>query len=79
MTEYINLQKSSGIFEISPENWAKCVLEKYLGNYMNVKSTCPSGNRMHLWITALAIKILELKMGDKKELWDLVVKRAKNS
>ena len=31
---------------------------------------------MHLWITALSMKILEIKMEEKKELWDLVARKS---
>ena len=31
---------------------------------------------MNLWITALSMKILEIKMSDKKDLWNLVVQKS---
>ena len=76
MTELINLQKSNGMFDVSREHWAGSVLEQYLGSYTDVKSNCPSGIEMHLWITALSMKILEIKMEDKKELWDLIARKS---
>ena len=76
MTELINLQKSSGAFDVSREDWAGSVLEDFLGDYEEVKSICPSEIAIHLWITALSMKILEIKMGDEKELWDLVVRKS---
>ena len=76
MTELINLQKSNGAFDVSREIWTGSVLEKYLGDYEHVHSNCPSKIRMDLWITALCTKIFELKMGDDKELWDLVVRKS---
>ena len=76
MTELINLQKSNGMFDVPREHWAGSVLEIYLGSYMDVKSSCPSGIEMPLWITALSMKILEIKMGDKKELWDLIERKS---
>ena len=39
MTELINLQKSSGILEISPENWTVSVLENIL-NFGNEQKKC---------------------------------------
>ena len=51
-------------------------METYLGSYIDVKSNCPSGIKMHLWITALSMKILEIKMEEKKELWDLVARKS---
>ena len=75
MTELINLQKSNGMFDVTHEHWAGSVLEIYLGSYIDVTSNCPSGIEIHLWITALCMKILEIKMGDKKELWDLIARK----
>lgn len=76
MTELINLQKSNGEFELSSENWAGSILEAYLGNYSDVKSCCPNGININLWITALSMKILEVKMDDRKDLWDLVMQKS---
>lgn len=76
MAELISLQKSNGVFEISNKEWTGSVLEKYLGAYTEVKFGCPLGMNMYLWITALSIKILEIKMGNKKELWDLVAQKS---
>ena len=76
MTEIINLQKSNGIFEIPEKGWTGSVLEKYLGGYTEVKLSCPQRMDMNLWITALSMKILERKMSDKKELWNLVVQKS---
>ena len=76
MTELINHQKSNGVFEISSKNWIGSVLEEYLGNYPDVKSCCPKGIEINLWITALSMKIFEVKMEDKKDLWDLVMQKS---
>ena len=76
MTELISLQKSNGEFKISDEDWTGSVLEEYLGSYSDVKSNCPTGIEMNLWITALSIKVLEIKMEDKKDLWDLVARKS---
>ena len=77
MTDLISLQKSNGSFEITNEGWAGSVLEEYLGHYKEVEMTCPVGIAMYLWITALSMKIFEVKMGDKKELWVLVQRKSK--
>ena len=77
MTDLISLQKASGSFEIANEGWAGSVLEEYLGNDKEVEMTCPVGIAMHLWITALSMKIFEMKMGDKKDLWALVLRKSK--
>ena len=76
MTDLISLQKSNGSFEITNEGWAGSVLEEYLGNYKEVEMTCPVGIGLYLWITALSMKIFEVKMGDKKELWLLVLRKS---
>ena len=76
MTELINLQKSNGVFEISSENWSGSVYEEYLGSYSDVKSSCPEGIDTNLWITALSMKIFEIKMADKKDLLDLVMRKS---
>ena len=76
MTELINLQKSNGVFEISSKNWIGSILEEYLGCFPDVKSSCPKGIEINLWITALCMKILEVKMEDKKDLWDLVMQKS---
>ena len=76
MTEIINLQKSNGAVEITENNWTGSVLEKYLGGYTEVKFSCPQRMDMNLWITALSMKILEIKMGNRKDLWNLVVQKS---
>ena len=77
MTQLISLQKSNGIFEISPPNWKGSVFEVFAGKYEDVQSSCPTGIKLNLWITALAIKIMEVKMSEKKELWELVIQKSK--
>ena len=74
--DLINLQKSNGAFEVSVNGWDGSILEKYLGSYSDLYSKCPSGISIHLWITALSMKILELKMGEEKDLWDLVMRKS---
>ena len=76
MTELISLQKSNGVFKMSDEDWTGSVLEEYLGSYSDVKSNGPPGIEMNLWITALSMKVLEIKMEDKKDLWDLVMRKS---
>ena len=76
MTQLLNLQRSNGTFEISPENWIHSIFEAYAGSYEDVQCSCPAGIKITLWITALAIKILELKLGEKRDLWELVVQKS---
>ena len=61
---------------MSDEDWTGSVLEEYLGSYSDVKSNGPPGIEMNLWITALSMKVLEIKMEDKKDLWDLVMRKS---
>jgi hypothetical protein len=79
MDELISLQKSSGMFEISLKDWTGTALDFYLGKYEDVQSKCPSGVAINLWFTALAITIMEIKMSEKKELWELVAQKSKKS
>ena len=79
MSELINLQKSNGIFDIFSNDWTGSVLDFYVGKYEDVQSSCPPGVTITLWITALAIKIMEIKMSDKKDLWELVAQKSKKS
>lgn len=78
MTELINLQCSNGMFEVSSDEstWDKSVFKFFAGNLQNVKSGCPEGVTLTMWITALAMKILENKIAEKKELWELVVEKS---
>ena len=79
MTELIKFQKSNGTFEIPPENWKCSGFEEYAGMYEDVHSSCPDGVKSTLWITALAMKILELKMSEKKDLWELIAQKSRKS
>ena len=80
MTELIDLQNSNGIFEMPSSNWIDSVFELHTGmSYDDVQSNCPDGVAFNLWITALAIKIMELKMTAHKELWEIVLQKGKNS
>ena len=77
MTELVSIQGSNGAFKIHPKNWKNSVFEEYAGNYEDVQSSCPTSVRINLWTTALAIKILELKMLGKKDLWELVAQKSR--
>ena len=76
MADLISLQKANGIFEISSKDWVESVMEFYAGKYEDVRSSCPSGIVIELWITALAVMIMEIKMNDKKEMWELVAQKS---
>jgi hypothetical protein len=58
-------------------NWEKCSLTKYVGSYEMVKESCPNGVEIPEWITALCIEILEAKMKDQKDLWELIAVKGK--
>ena len=77
MTKLVKLQSFKGKFKIGKDTWEKTVLEKYLGSFAYVNSCCPTGTRLNMWITALAMKILEIHMIEKKELWELVAEKSK--
>ena len=68
----IDLQGSSGMFK-----WGK-VLETCLGGTeVEVAGKCESGLDQNLWLTALVIAYLEIQMMSKKDLWELVVQKAR--
>ena len=76
MTQLLDFQRSNGTFEISPENWINSIFEVYAGSYDDAQSSCPAGIKITLWITALAIEILELKLDEKRDLWELIVEKS---
>ena len=77
MTALVNSQKSDGMFEIAPDRWDDSVFYIYLGSHGNVKKACPKGIDFSHWLTILAIKILEIKMSEEKDLWELVAAKGK--
>ena len=77
MTSLISFQKSTGAFEISDDEWVGSVFEAHNGKFEDVRITCPIRVKFTLWLTALAVKILELKMAEILDLWELVAKKSK--
>ena len=80
MTVLINSQSSNGMFMFSgndEEMWNNSAFNIYAGKFEKVRSECPTGLILDLWITALAVKIMELKMPHKKDLWELVATKSK--
>ena len=77
MAALICLQKSGGAFEIPSDKWTNSVFEVYLGKYEDCNASCPAGLKINLWVTALAIKVLELKMIEKRDIWELAAKKSK--
>ena len=68
LNELIALQKANGSFKYGD---ALKMEEKEL------KETCPKNEDLKIWITAYAIALLEAKFDDDKELWEFVVKKAR--
>ena len=90
MTALISLQNSNGSFTCNSENWTNSVFEYYLGSLQQVSEKFPkhlifdshddnNSTNSEIWTTALAIKIMEIKMKDSIDTWDLVAKKAKYS
>ena len=77
MTTLICLQKSGGAFDIPQDKWINSGLEVFLGKFEDCHSSCPAGSKITLWVTALAIKVLELKMIETKDIWELAAKKSK--
>ena len=78
ITEIIKFQKSNGLFDLSDKDWTGSLFEEHLGLYNDVEINLPLGIDMKIWITVLAMEILEIKMDDEKDLWYLVVHKSKN-
>ena len=68
LNELIALQKANGSFKYGD---ALKMEEKEL------KKTCPKNEDLNIWITAYAIALLEAKFDNDKELWEFVVKKAR--
>jgi len=68
LNELIALQKANGSFKYGD---ALKMEEKEL------KKTCPKNEDLKIWITAYAIALLEAKFDNDKELWEFVVKKAR--
>ena len=82
MTEIIRCQVNSGMFDADVVDWEKNVFKIYFGSFEKIRLGCPEkldGSwfiQNNTWFTALCIKMLETKMMDKKELWELVANKA---
>ena len=77
MTEIVKSQTSSGMFEITEDDWEKSVFKAYLGCFQEIQESCPDGTQLNSWLTSLAMKILEIQMIQKKDLWELVAEKSK--
>ena len=88
MTALISFQNWNGSFTCNSEKWKNSVFEYYLGSLQQVNEKFPKhlifdsnvGNNStnsEIWTTALAIKIMEIKMKDRINTWDLVAQKGK--
>ena len=77
MARLVSFQKSNGSFEICSDEWKNGVFEVYAGKFEDVLSSCPTGVKNTVWVTALAVKILQLKMAETRDLWELVGKKSR--
>ena len=77
MTSLVYMQNYNGIFDLSSEEWEGSVFDEYAGKFDDVVNICPLGISFENWLAALAINIFELKMSNKKKLWELVVQKSK--
>merc|ERR1712107_465013 len=68
LEKLINLQLANGSFK-----FGKC----FKHSEEEMKKSCPSGESFEVWITACAIAMLEKKYKNDKDLWQLVVDKAK--
>merc|ERR1711879_959309 len=68
LEKLINLQLANGSFK-----FGKC----FGHSEEEMKKSCPSGESFEVWITACAIAMLEKKYKNDKDLWELVVDKAK--
>ena len=86
MTALISFQNWNGSFTCNSEKWTNSVFEYYLGSLQQVNEKFPKhlifdshvGNNStnsEIWTTALAIKIMEIKMKDRINTWDLVAQK----
>ena len=72
LDEIIDLQGASGIFSWGP------VLEKILKtSFKDFMANKDIGFTEELWLTAVVITLLEMKMPEKQDTWVLMVEKAK--
>ncbi len=73
LTDIVDLQGSSGIFKWGP------ALERILGMsqlVFNSKKPSEVETTEEVWLTLVMVALLETKMAEKKELWELVADKA---
>ena len=88
MTALISFQNSNGSFTCNSGKWTNSVFEYYLGSLQQVNEKFPkhlifdshddnNSTNSAIWTTALAIKVMEIKMKDRINTWDLVAQKGK--
>ncbi len=73
LTAVVDLQGSSGVFKWGP------ALERILGmsqSDLNAKKPSEVETTEEVWLTLVMVALLETKMAEKKELWELVADKA---
>ena len=74
LNELIDLQLANGTFKMGKS------IETLLDiKEEDIKKKCPQGVEMDVWITALCIVLIETKFKESKDLWELVISKARKS
>ena len=74
MQNLIHQQIADGSFK-----FAKIFQDICLGLTLDkIQAACPPKTALDIWITALAVALLTEKFRDGKDVWELVVDKAKN-
>jgi hypothetical protein len=84
MVSLINFQSYDGSFTCPQDKWKQSIFESCFGKRDDVIASWPMKyeinepigyTNFNTWTTALAIKFMELKMSEKKDMWELVAKK----
>ena len=74
LNELIDLQLANGTFKMGKS------IETLLNMKEKViKTNCPDGVDMDIWITAICIALIEIKFKESKDLWELVTSKARKA
>jgi hypothetical protein len=63
------------MFDADVVDWEKNAFKTHLGSFEKIRLECPEKLHINTWLTALCIKVLETKMMDKQDLWELVANK----
>ena len=85
MASLVHFQSYDGSFICPQDKWKQSVFELRFGKRDDVIACCPmkcaisdpteDTHLINTWTTALAIKFMELRMNEKKDMWELVAKK----